>query len=111
MITRQNFLYRSGNLDSITDLGKQKLNELRVFIIFDLRGENESASYEQLNSRIGATSTSVNSIKQCQSITGIERVVVPMRDQDSPARMLEKFWDSRVVTPEVRYANLYSGML
>ena len=35
MITRQNFLYRSGNLDSITDLGKQKLNKLHVFVIFD----------------------------------------------------------------------------
>ena len=35
MITRQNFLYRSGNLDNITDLGKQKLNKLHVFVIFD----------------------------------------------------------------------------
>jgi protein tyrosine/serine phosphatase len=100
--TRRDFLYRSGHLDSITATGKQQLLDLNLSTIFDFRTKAESESYRALNNISADSAHTVNSLRQ-QPVIAIKHVAAPMREQDSPSQMLEKYGGSSASNAEVRF--------
>ncbi|KAJ3981200.1 protein-tyrosine phosphatase-like protein [Lentinula detonsa] len=69
-VLKPNVIYRSGDISSITDRGKEQFSELGVHVVFDFRAENEIKNYDS------ATPT-LEGVKMIRAPAGIQNAFDP----------------------------------
>lgn len=96
MITRPLSLFRSGEVSAITDEGKEKLRELGITTVFDLRSDTEIEKYET----------------PCPTIEGVEIVRVPVfKLEDYSPEMMAKRFELYASGKTEAFMELYSQIL
>ncbi|KZT71481.1 hypothetical protein DAEQUDRAFT_736668 [Daedalea quercina L-15889] len=95
-MTRPGFIFRSGEVSSITEEGKEKLKELGVATIYDLRSDTEIERYES----------------PCPDIDGVEIIRTPVfKTEDYSPHMMAKRFELYASGKTEALMELYSQIL
>jgi len=96
MVTKPNLLYRSGEVSNITDEGKQRLRELGITTIYDLRSDTEIQKYNT----------------PCPTIDGVDVVRTPVfKLEDYSPEMMAKRFELYASGKTEAFMELYSQIL
>ncbi|KAI0092184.1 protein-tyrosine phosphatase-like protein [Irpex rosettiformis] len=96
MITKPKLLYRSGEISNITEEGKERLKELGIGAVYDLRSDTEIAKYNT----------------PCPVIEGIEVIRTPVfKHEDYTPEMMAKRFELYASGKIEAFMELYSQIL